>query len=59
VKQWGHIQKTMKFKLYSIFVDVYEDGILLSDYTNENKRYIEWNTLSLLMDRLEGQFVFE
>jgi hypothetical protein len=49
----------MKFKLYSIFVDVYEDGILLSDYTNENKRYIEWNTLSLLMDRLEGQFVFE
>lgn len=49
VKRWGHNVKTMKFKLYSIFVDVYEDGILLSDYTNENKRYVEWNTLSLIM----------
>lgn len=34
MKQWGHNQKTMKFKIYSIFADVYEDGILLSDYTN-------------------------
>lgn len=59
VQKYGKIPKNIKFKIYSIFVDVYEDGVLLSDYTNENKRYIEWNTISLIIERLEAQFVFE
>lgn len=35
-----NVRRSLKFKIYSIFLDVYEDGILLSDYTNENKKYI-------------------
>ena len=33
--------------------------MLLSDYTNENKRYIEWNTLSLIIERIEVHFPFQ
>lgn len=58
VVQKCNVRKSMRFKIYSIFMDVYEDGVLLSDYTNENKKYLEWNTVSLIMDRLDAQFVF-
>ena len=33
-QKWGNIQKMMKFKIHSIFIDMFEDGILFSDYTN-------------------------
>jgi hypothetical protein len=46
----------IKFKIFSIFIEVNEDGVLLSDYTNENKRYIEWNTLSLIIQKIDLQF---
>lgn len=51
--------KAITFKIRSIFIEINEDGVLLSDYTKENKRYIEWNTLSLIMERLELHFPFE
>jgi hypothetical protein len=41
--------KAIVFKIRSIFIEINEDGILLSDYTKENKRYIEWNTLSMII----------
>lgn len=55
----GLMKKITKFKILSMFLEINEDGILLSDYTKENNRYIEWNTISLLIERLEAQFVFE
>ena len=48
-QKWGIVPKVIKFKIHSIFIDVFEDGILFSDYTNENRKYIEWNTIRLII----------
>ena len=48
-QKWGIVPKVIKFKIHSIFIDMFEDGILFSDYTNENKKYIEWNTICLII----------
>jgi hypothetical protein len=52
------MHQVLHFKMGSIFIEVNDDGILLSDYTKENKRYVEWNTLSAILPRLQFKFVY-
>ena len=50
--KWNSMGKPLRFKLYAMFIEINEDGILLSDYTHQSARHVEWNTMSIIMDKL-------
>jgi hypothetical protein len=49
----------LHFKMGSIFIEVNNDGMLFSDYTKENKRYVEWNTISQILLRVQYKFIYK
>ena len=49
----------LHFKMGSIFIEVNDDGMLFSDYTKENKRYVEWNTISQILLRVQYKFIYK
>jgi hypothetical protein len=58
VRNKNSMHQVLHFKMGSIFIEVNDDGILLSDYTKENKRYVEWNTVASILPRFQFRFVY-